>query len=274
MQKICPYCFKSVIYNVGKQFSSHCANCKFRPNYQEKIEKRRQYTLKKRKNYVFPCKKCGKIYELNLTPYQFENKFYKKHCSYKCSNSKVQTPEMNSKRRLKLKGRENPKLRVNLVIRECEICKIKFESLPSQKYRTCRSEKCSSKLNSILTKARCFGGHTSKRRVSYKNKFGEIVHLHSSYEEMLAKEFDKHNILWTRPKPLKWIDDNGEEHKYYPDFYLPKYNLYLDPKNNYLLIKDENKIAKVKEQNNVKIFALSVEQLNIDAIGKLIKHQW
>jgi hypothetical protein len=32
-----------------------------------------------------------------------------------------------------------------------------------------------------------------------------------------------------------WKDNTGNEHRYYPDFYLPEYDVYLDSKNDYLI---------------------------------------
>ena len=49
-------------------------------------------------------------------------------------------------------------------------------------------------------------------------------------------------VEWERPIPLNWMDSEGVKHRYYPDFYLPEYNIYLDPKNSYLMKKDEEKI--------------------------------
>lgn len=57
------------------------------------------------------------------------------------------------------------------------------------------------------------------------------IMLDSSWELALAKRLDTLNIKWTRPDPIPWIDQHGICHNYFPDFYLPDYNLYLDPKN-------------------------------------------
>lgn len=58
------------------------------------------------------------------------------------------------------------------------------------------------------------------------------VMLDSSWELILAKRLDELKIKWIRPsEPLPWEDDEGISHNYFPDFYLPDYNLYLDPKN-------------------------------------------
>ena len=67
------------------------------------------------------------------------------------------------------------------------------------------------------------------------DSFGKIVRLESSFETKFADLLDELKIKWIRPKPLPWIDDLGTEHNYYPDFYLINYNIYFDPKNDYLI---------------------------------------
>lgn len=76
----------------------------------------------------------------------------------------------------------------------------------------------------------------TKRRLmrytrEYRCKNGEIVLLDSSWEEELAKRLDDLQIDWVRPNYIIWVDKENKERKYFPDFYLPKYNIYLDPKN-------------------------------------------
>lgn len=111
------------------------------------------------------------------------------------------------------------------------------------------------------------GGHTSKKRIYYLMKNNDFVYLQSSYEVEVAKQLDANNIMWIRPKPLLWIDDNNMEHRYYPDFYLIDYNVYLDTKNDYLIKKDKKKIESVCKQQNVRILVLSVDMLSWNRIN-------
>ena len=76
----------------------------------------------------------------------------------------------------------------------------------------------------------------TKRRLmrytrEYKCKNGEIVLLDSSWEEELAKRLDYLQVEWIRPSYIIWVDSKNKERKYFPDFYLPEYDIYLDPKN-------------------------------------------
>lgn len=70
-----------------------------------------------------------------------------------------------------------------------------------------------------------------RRTQKYIKKNGEEVLMDSSWEIALAKRLDELNVEWTRPEPLKWVDSEGKERNYFSDFYLPKQNIYLDPKN-------------------------------------------
>jgi hypothetical protein len=87
----------------------------------------------------------------------------------------------------------------------------------------------------------------------YTKKDGAIVMLDSSWEEVLASRLDELNISWIRPNPIKWVDENGLQRNYFPDFYLVDYDLYLDPKNP---IAYKNQLKKItillKTYNNIR----------------------
>ena len=138
-----------------------------------------------------------------------------------------------------------------------------------RKLSTKRSEETCKKY-SDNAKRNCFGGHTSKNSIYYLCKNGTIVYLHSSYEKEMAENLDKNNINWIRPEPFLYIGKDNKQHRYYPDFYLVDYDIYLDPKNNYLITKDQEKINLVSTQNNIKIFILNKDQLTWEYIKNLL----
>ena len=115
-----------------------------------------------------------------------------------------------------------------------------------------------------------FGGYNANAGHSKKFKvidsYGNLVTLQSTYELECSKILNDLNILWTRPKSLTY-----DNRKYYPDFYLPEYDVYLDPKNSYKAEKDFDKIRKVVEQNSVKVFVLLQEQLTPEYIASVIQ---
>lgn len=117
------------------------------------------------------------------------------------------------------------------------------------------------------------GGHPYRKNISYKGNT-----LDSSLEYDLAVILDKQGIRWERCSRFDYVDNNQKQHTYTPDFYLPDYNVYLDPKNDYLIenvnpalgFKDSDKIKWASQQNNITVFILSQEDvLNFD-INKYI----
>jgi hypothetical protein len=76
----------------------------------------------------------------------------------------------------------------------------------------------------------------------YLTKEGQIIILDSSWEFCLAERFDKLNILWIRPNKISYIDNLEKNRFYFPDFYLPEYDLYIDTKNLYVQFKQKEKL--------------------------------
>lgn len=65
----------------------------------------------------------------------------------------------------------------------------------------------------------------------YVKKDGTSVMLDSSWEEALARRLDETGVEWIRPDPIEYTGLDSRKHNYFPDFYLPEHDLYLDPKN-------------------------------------------
>ena len=82
----------------------------------------------------------------------------------------------------------------------------------------------------------------------YVKKDGTVVMLDSSWEEALAKRLDEIEVDWIRPeKPIPYVAADGKTHNYFPDFYLPDYDLYLDPKNPYAMVVQRDKLDYIKK---------------------------
>lgn len=90
----------------------------------------------------------------------------------------------------------------------------------------------------------------------------------SKWELMVAKSLDENSIKWTRPKNGFVWNDKGN--KYYPDFHLTDYDIFLDPKNEYLRKKDSTKIAEAQKRNNIRVIVLREDQLDWFTIKALI----
>lgn len=212
-------------------------------------------------------------------------------CSQKCSRSfstKNNRDEINKKRSLKLIGTKRPKefgeriKKYNLERGEdvknkiSESMKIHISNNPhhlikmiegSRKRVVTDDER---KGLSERAKKTGLGGHTSKNKLYYESKNGKIIYLHSSYEIMVAKSLDENNINWVRPDFIVWVDEKNITHKYYADFYLIYFDVYLDTKNDYLIKKDEVKIKSASEQNKVNILVINKNQLDWNIIKELL----
>ena len=123
---------------------------------------------------------------------------------------------------------------------------------------------------SDTAKANGLGGNKNTRAYGwYESPLAGRVWLESSYEYRVAKELDDHNITWVRPKYLPYTLNNKSK-KYFPDFYLVEQDVYLDPKNDYLITQDARKIQQVIRENNVRVLILNKYQLQWDSIKNLI----
>jgi len=130
----------------------------------------------------------------------------------------------------------------------CIICSNNFLGTSS------KSKVCSKNCFSINARknaiCRNLGGETNYRKYTYNE-----IYFDSSWEVEIAKYLDEKSISWIRSREYNftWKDQNKVEHRYYPDFYLPQFNVYLDPKNSYKLKQDLDKLKRVQEQCSIRI---------------------
>lgn len=99
----------------------------------------------------------------------------------------------------------------------------------------------------------------------YLNK---SVLLHSGLELNYYKWLMMNNTIWSRPSYLSYRDDKGKLHKYFPDFYLPNEDKYIEVKG-YFWNNDIDKMTWVLEQNNIDLIILMKK--DIRAINDSIK---
>lgn len=152
---------------------------------------------------------------------------------------------------------EQEKKRIYLIDQKCIICNTVFHHSSFRK--TCGNE-CFSKLFSNLNtlNINC-GGETNYKKFRYKD-----ILMDSSWEVIVAKYMDQHNIKWQRTKKIcfLWQDEiNQKRRRYHPDFYLPDYNIYIDTKNAYLIEKDKYKINQVLKEHNIRLIIGDEKQI-------------
>lgn len=137
----------------------------------------------------------------------------------------------------------------------CVICGSRFSRsilFVNQKFQVC-NRKCHLELlrQKAIENPNC-GGETGYRHYKYKG-----IWMDSKWEVELAKWMDAEGIRWGRDRKRHmfwWTDDNGDKRRYYPDFYLPKFDVYLDPKNKYKMKQDRIKMERVVEENGIILF--------------------
>lgn len=150
----------------------------------------------------------------------------------------------------------------------CEFCQIPFDVPYWLEKQTC-SEECYKQLLSKKSRENpnC-GGETNFYHYKYKG-----ITMDSSWEVALAEFLDKKNVKWVRTHSMwfPWKDSTGKIRRYHPDFYLPDFKLYLDPKNKKKLEDDMSKLSDVVKTHEIdlivgeiKKFLRYLEQVLVD----------
>lgn len=193
------------------------------------------------------CKNCNKFLEKQSNTFCnsscsaiYNNKFKKPRTEEsKIKTAKSVCKSMGFEYKLKKKSKPNPLIRATLnghpytKINQCTYCK-KFFNADKRKSTTC-SDKC---FIDVKTKLNNRG-----KKCYYKG-----ITFDSLWEKKVAIFLDSKNMNWTRPTDsLPWFDNTGKERKYFPDFYLPDYDIYLDPKNRQVQKDQIEKIQYLKE---------------------------
>lgn len=192
------------------------------------------------------CEKCNNEHDGNFATGRF--------CSRECANSRVWTVEQNKVRSEKLRGRRvggalekycgNRVPRTTVV---CKTCGVEFtvRATSGQNRKYC-SQHCASKRPGQ-------GGYrpnsTRKIRSLYKGFW-----MDSGAERRFAELLDAHNIVWTK-NTTQWFpykDKAGKSRKYFPDFYLPDYDYWVEIKGR--MYQNENDTLKLEAvSSNIEI---------------------
>ncbi len=212
------------------------------------------------------CKRCGK----EFIPVQG----LLNYCSLSCRNTRTHSEETKQKQRT-ASIKNNSGLRLNqqnnkpkqnsfckIYYNSCKVCFKTFIVPAARKHVKCCSQECFKKQD---------GGYRENSVKSngqwIEDSYGNNVFLQSAYEVKCAQILNAHNLKWTRPSYFEYVLPNSNKTlKYYPDFYLPDLNVYLDPKNKLLQQRDYYKIKSVRDQNNINVMMFGSEYLNDDLI--------
>jgi len=193
------------------------------------------------------CPKCG-------APHNKLGRF----CSRKCANSRVFSNETIEKKRTANK-KYYTSLNDDVKKKRVDHLREINPSIASGPFTKIKLSNCShcgkeywmnnAKGNfSTTCSDECFLAIKRKNRAGSKTVYnGETYD--SKWESLLAEWFDKTNITYERPKQsIPWIDSTGKQRKYFPDFYLPAIDLYVDPKNKFCIKDQKEKLDYVSQK--------------------------
>lgn len=203
-------------------------------------------------------------------------------CSRSCANSRgPRTEDFKSKVSKKLNGRKHniETKRKSLLLRGLipsedkpnTICVICSNDTKTKTRKTC-SDKCYSSLvkRNSQSHPKC-GGQKHTHRSKIYNKSGNEYSSESSYEVKVSEILNSLDVDWVRPSFVWYTDEKGNRRRYYPDFYLQKYDLYLDPKNDFLIKTDTDKIYRASKENGLTIVILGKNSINKKSINKMVE---
>lgn len=190
------------------------------------------------------CQECQSLFTCeNWAPTRFCNR----SCSAKFNNIRrgPRTAESRNKSSVALRNSPNLKPQPRKVFWpttyikwiECVHCDKKgwVESTKRYQYRKTCSEVCAHerrKRNSVKIHTHVYNG----------------VRMDSKWEVTVAQWLDQQSVEWVRPSYLDWKDETGKARKYFPDFYLPTLDVYLDPKNPFLVKTSQDKFKAISSQ--------------------------
>lgn len=260
----CLICNKEFIQKPntsGKYCSLSCGN-KSRKGLPQKFSILKKERVEKYMLNPNQCLVCNQIINYDRK----NNKF----CSHSCSASftnrnRDKTIYIKSattlKITLKLKPPKNFKKESKISF--CLICN---KLIKNKHIKSC-SKECRVKLLSLVLRGKT--GGSTKQFIKVNDSFGTTVSLDSSWELILSEDLNKNKIKWTRPNAF--LLSNGR--KYTPDFYLPDYNIYLDPKayrKGYLLQLEKIKLFE-KEFNTICLVISSRKLLTWEYINSQLR---
>lgn len=204
------------------------------------------------------CATCNTALEYSRR----SNKFCSKSCSAIFNNNarnlagwkqsekqKTKASEVGKRNASRLNIKPPQKLFCNIYYISCRICnKISIVSSARKHRTTCQNEDCI--VQAKVGERDYINGR--RKPVWFFNPYeNKEVLLDSSWEVVIAKLLIEKNIKWIRPSFIKWVDSNNKTRRYYPDFYLVDYGVYLDPKNIFGIKTGQEKINQVSKLINL-----------------------
>lgn len=268
---------RNIIYGLkgyqGKQ-NEYCKKC----SYRRKSEKF---------NIQFICGFCDKqfIGKKSTNDVTAKYNYCSKDCSIKHRNilNLEKRASINKKISIGIhKYLDNAPDKINILKGYiCKTCKYNFCTINKRKNKYCsvecryalyRTHEYSEKMSKVLkgkTGGLRDGGGYSKMLL-YTNWLGEEMKLNIDEIEV-AKVMDNLNIKWYRnTNGFPYIDLDGNNRKYYPDFYVEDYNYYIEYKG-WVTDVMTHKMNEAKINNNLNLLIIYSNEKRYRDLGLNLK---
>lgn len=101
--------------------------------------------------------------------------------------------------------------------------------------------------------------NTYRRIMRHTQEYNGVLY-DSSWEVEFAKRLDFLGVSFERPKnPIQYIGADGLQHNYFPDFWVPQLQKFVEIKNSYLFEKDP-KVRILRQRNDI-VWLTSLQQI-------------
>lgn len=204
----CNKVFTPTVGSYGKYCSLSCGTT--HRNFLTKQRKTKEYTASPRL-----CLQCS----IPLSYDKRRNKFCSSSCGAIYTNARKDYSKITTGPKKKPKSSNKIYNKKILPVKNCVVC----NQTHSSHGKTC-SMPCKRKYLSIRVRGKT-GGNTDCNKPGI-DSFGKKFFYDSNWEIAMAQSLDAAGIKWARPN--KFILSDGRA--YTPDFYIPEYDVYLDPK--------------------------------------------
>jgi len=222
----------------------------------EKTEKQRA-TNKKRMSEMTAAERSVKFGSIgNSNPAKQEH--VRKLISERVTESYINNPELKISRSNKMKGSDNPSCKEGASERISNHRKNYFTN-PDNRI------KVSEQVSKLHQEGKLKSGYTKYYKFQHDGR--EYI-VQGSYELAFIKWLTLNNMKFRcHEDRIKYIDSNGIERIYLPDFYVEEWNSYVDVKSSYWYDIQKDKFKQIISSNpnlNLKIMLESdLTQLNI-----------
>lgn len=268
-------CLVCKIETSNPKYCSLSCQMKHR-NILSRIENIQKYLIKPNK-----CKKCS-----TTLSYDEKNKQF---CSRSCSamyNNGIRILSEKASANIRIGSNRYHELNqnkkrnknieyYNLKPNKCSICNNKLE-YNKRKHKTC-SSKCYAKLISIFSKNNPnIGGYKNEKQLRRHQSIYKGYKLDSGGEKYLVTELDKLGIKWIK-NDASWgkfyffTNLKGEKRKYYPDFYLPQCDIWIEMKGKRYMRPDDHLRRLAIPDNRIKLVMNNQVKEFIKELPKLLK---